>query len=50
MLPIYTYFKQHDPAAHKYNSPLEYRRDNMKRQITIYKDNINTLTRKLHYT
>ena len=27
MLPKYTYFKLHDPAAHKYNSTLEYRRD-----------------------
>ena len=24
MLPKYTYFKLHDPAAHKYNSTLEY--------------------------
>ena len=26
MLPKYTYFKLHDPAAHKYNNTLEYRR------------------------
>ena len=26
MLPKYTYFKLHDPAAHKYNGTLEYRR------------------------
>ena len=26
MLPKYTYFKLHDPAAHTYNSTLEYRR------------------------
>ena len=41
MLPKYTYFKLHDPAAHKYNSTLEYRRDLMKRQITFCKNNIN---------
>ena len=35
MLPKYTYFKLHDPAAHKYNSTLEYRRDLVKRQITL---------------
>ena len=35
MLPKYTYFKLHDPAAHKYNSTLEYRHDLMKRQITL---------------
>ena len=34
MLPKYTYFKLHDPAAHKYNSTLEYRRDLVKRQIS----------------
>ena len=27
MLPKYAYFKLHDPASHKYNSTLEYRRD-----------------------
>ena len=27
MLTNYTYFKLHDPAAHKYNSTLEYRRE-----------------------
>ena len=43
MLPKYTYFKLHDPAAHKYNSTLEYRRDLVKRQITLCKNNINTL-------
>ena len=43
MLPKYTYFKLHDPAAHKYSSTLEYRRDLVKRQITLSKDNINTL-------
>ena len=31
MLPKYTYFKLHDPATHKYNRTLEYRRDLMKR-------------------
>ena len=35
MLPKYTYFKFHDPAAHKYNYTLEYRRDLVKRQITL---------------
>ena len=39
MLPKYTYFKLHDPAAHKYNSTLEYRRDLVKRQITLCKNN-----------
>ena len=34
MLPKYTYFKLHDPTAHKYSSTLEYRRDLGKRQIT----------------
>ena len=43
MLPKYTYFKLHDPAAHKYNSTLEYSRDLVKRQITLCKNNINTL-------
>ena len=43
MLPKYTYFKIHDPAAHKYNSTLEYRRDLVKRRITLCKNNINTL-------
>ena len=43
MLPKYTYFKLHYPAAHKYNSTLEYRRDLVKRQITLRKNNINTL-------
>ena len=43
MLPKYTYFKPHDPAAHKYNSPLEYSHDIVKRQITLCKNNINTL-------
>ena len=33
MLPKYTYFKLHDPAANKYNSTLEYRRDLVKRKI-----------------
>ena len=41
MLPKYTYFKLHDPAAHKYNSTLEYRRDLVKRQITLCKNNIH---------
>ena len=31
MLPKHTYFKLHDPAAHKYNSTLEYRRGLVKR-------------------
>ena len=43
MMPKYTYFKLHDPAAHKYNSTLEYRRDLVKRQITLCKNNINPL-------
>ncbi len=43
MLPKYTYFKLHDPAAHKYNSTLEYRRDVVKRQITLCKNNIHSL-------
>ena len=41
MLPKYTYFKLHDPAAHKYNSTLEYRRDLVKRQITLCKNNVH---------
>ena len=41
-LPKYAYVKLHDPAAHKYNSTLEYRHDLVKRQITLYKDSINT--------
>ena len=43
MLPKYTYFKLHDPAAHKYNSTLEYRRDLVKRQITLCKNNNHSL-------
>ena len=43
MLPKYTYFKLHDPAVHKYNSTLEYRRDLKKRQVTLCKNNINAL-------
>ena len=43
MLPKYRYFKLHDPAAHKYNSTLEYRRDLGKRQITLCKNYINIL-------
>ena len=43
MLPKYTYFKLHDPAVHKYNSTLEYRCDLVKRQITLCKNNIDTL-------
>ena len=43
MLPKYTYFKLHDPATHKYNSTLEYRRDLVKRQIILCKNNISTL-------
>ena len=39
----YTYFKLHGLAAHKYNSTLEYRHNLVKRQITLSKDNINTL-------
>ena len=42
MLPKYTCFKLHDPAAHKYNSTLECRHDLVKRQITLCKNNINT--------
>ena len=42
----YTYFKLHDPAAHKYNSTLEYRRDLVKRQITLCS---NMLKQKLHH-
>ena len=41
--PKYSYFKLHDPAANKYNSTLEYRRDLVKRQITLSKNNMNTL-------
>ena len=41
MLPKYTYFKLHDPAAHKYSSISECRRDLVKRQITLCKNNIN---------
>ena len=33
MRPKCTYFKLHDPAAHKYNSTLENRRDLVKTQI-----------------
>ena len=43
MLPKYTYFKLHYPAAHKYNCTLEHRRDLAKRQIILCKNNINTL-------
>ena len=39
----YIHFKLHDPAAHKYNSTLEYRRDLVNRQITLRKNNSNTL-------
>ena len=42
MLPKYTYAKFHDPAAYRYNSSLEYRRDLVKRRITLCKNNINT--------
>ena len=59
MLPKCTYFKLYNPAADKYNSTLEYRRDLVKRQITLCKNNINTLnldsykvvmyTQKLHH-
>ena len=41
--PKYIFFKLHNPAAHKYNSTLEYRRDLVKRQITLCQDNINTI-------
>ena len=41
MLPKYTYFKLHNPAAHKYNSTLEYRRDLVKRQITLRKQKLH---------
>ena len=40
MQPKYTYFILHDPAAHKYNSTLEYRRDLVKRQITFCRNSI----------
>ena len=43
ILPKYIYFKLHDPVAHKYNSTLEYKRDLVKRKITLCKDNINSL-------
>ena len=43
MKPKYTYFKLHDPAAHKYNSTFEKIRDLVMRQITPCKDNINAL-------
>ena len=51
MLPKYTYFKLHDPAAHKYNSTLEYRRDLVKRQITLCTPlhSCNMLKQKLHH-
>ena len=44
MLPKYTYFKLRDPAAHKYNSTLVYRRDLVKKQITLCKNNITVKT------
>ena len=50
MLPKYTYFKLHDPAAHKYNSSLEYSCDLVKRQITLRKSNINRLNLAPHNT
>ena len=34
----------HDPTAYEYNSTLEYRRDLLKRQITLCKNNIHSLT------
>ena len=43
MLPKYTCFKLQELAAHKYNRTLEYRRDLVKRQITLGKNNMNTL-------
>ena len=43
MPPKYLFFKLQDPAAYRLNSTLEYRRDLVKRQITLCKDNINTL-------
>ena len=43
MLPKCTYFKLHDPVAHKYNSTLEYTHDHVKRKIILGKNNINTL-------
>ena len=49
MLPKYAYFKLRDHAAHKYNSTLEYRRDPMKRQITLCKNNISTLNLDVMY-
>ena len=49
MLPKYTYFKLHDPAAHKYNSTLEYRCDLVKRQITLSKNNIHKSTNTYSY-
>ena len=51
MLPKYIYFKLYDPASHQYNSTSEYRRDHVKRQITLSKKNIHTLnleTQKIH--
>ena len=45
MLPNYTYSKLHDPTAHKYHSTLEYRRDLVKREITLCKDNIKHNTK-----
>ena len=47
-LPKYTYFELHDPAAHKYNSTLEYTRDLVKRQITLCR-NSNMQKQKLHH-
>ena len=38
MPPKYAYFKLRDPAAYQYIRTLEYRRDLVKRQITLYKD------------
>ena len=35
--------KLHDPVAYRYNSTLKYRRDLVKRQITLCKNNINIL-------
>ena len=49
MLPKYTYFKLHDPVTHKYNSTLECRCDLVKRQITLCKNNINTLNLDAHF-
>ena len=43
ILPKYTYIELYDLAAHQYHNALEYRRDLVKGQITLCKNNIHTL-------